>query len=115
MYENETFVGAALVAAGVARRNVFVTKVWHDSWNHRHGVTPLTQTRLKLDYVDLFLIHWPANDFDMAASLEPMMLLQETGSVRAIGSVISIYPWSGTLSRLSERPSQRFRSNITHS
>ncbi|MET3713750.1 diketogulonate reductase-like aldo/keto reductase [Sphingomonas trueperi] len=55
MYGNEEVVGAAIAASGIARSDLHVTtKVW-------------------LDHVDLYLVHWPATDMDMAATLAALM------------------------------------------
>jgi 2,5-diketo-D-gluconate reductase B len=88
MYENETAVGTAIAASGVKREELFVaTKVWHDQ------LAPFALDRafevslgkLKLDYVDLYMIHWPNRDMDMAATMEAMIELRERGLTRAIG------------------------------
>ncbi|CAE8643441.1 unnamed protein product [Polarella glacialis] len=62
VYENEADVGAALRASGVPRENVFIeTKVWRSS----HGLERTTKAfkqslrRLGVDYIDLYVIHWP--------------------------------------------------------
>ncbi|WP_296225523.1 aldo/keto reductase [Ralstonia sp. UBA689] len=88
MYANETAVGAAIAASGLPRDEVFVTtKVWHDQLAPQAVPRALEQslTKLKLDYVDLYLVHWPAPGMDMAATMEAMMALRESGRVRAIG------------------------------
>ena len=88
MYDNEAAVGAALAAAGVARDELFVTtKVWHDQLApaalRRAFDTSLG--KLGLDYVDLYLVHWPAAGMDLAATLEALVELRAEGLVRAIG------------------------------
>jgi 2,5-diketo-D-gluconate reductase B len=88
MYENEAAVGAALAASGVKREELFVTtKVWHDqlSPDALHRAFDISRGKLKLDYVDLYMIHWPNRDMDMAATLEALMALRERGLTRAIG------------------------------
>ncbi|MCT7299255.1 aldo/keto reductase [Ralstonia sp. CHL-2022] len=88
MYANEDAVGAAIAASGLPREEVFVTtKAWHDQLAPRAVPLALEQSlaKLKLDYVDLYLVHWPAPDMDMAATMEAMMALRESGRVRAIG------------------------------
>src|ERR1700723_4385466 len=88
MYENETAVGAALAASGVKRDELFVTtKVWHDqlSPDALRRAFDLSLGKLRLDYVDLYMIHWPNRDMDMAACLEALMELRERGQALAIG------------------------------
>ena len=88
MYENEASVGAAIAASGVKRNDLFITtKVWHDQLEpdalQRAFDTSLR--KLRLDYVDLYMIHWPARDMNMAATLEALMALRERGLTRTIG------------------------------
>ena len=88
MYENETAVGAALAASGVKRDELFVTtKVWHDqlSPDALRRAFDLSLGKLRLDYVDLYMIHWPTRDIDIAASLEALMQLRQRGLTLAIG------------------------------
>jgi 2,5-diketo-D-gluconate reductase B len=88
MYENEAAVGAAIAASGIRREALFVTtKVWHDQLApgalQRAFETSLD--KLRLDYVDLYMVHWSARDMDMAAMLEVLIELREKGLTRAIG------------------------------
>jgi len=88
MYENEAAVGLAIAGSGIHRRELFVTtKVWHDQLApdalHRAFATSLE--KLKMDYVDLFLVHWPSADMDIAATLTALERLREHGYARAIG------------------------------
>ena len=88
MYENKFSVGAAIAASGVKRNDLFITtKVWLDQLEpdalQRAFDTSLR--KLRLDYVDLYMIHWPARDMNMAATLEALMALRERGLTRAIG------------------------------
>ena len=88
MYENETAVGAALAASGVKRDELFVTtKVWHDqlSADALRRAFDLSLGKLRLDYVDLYMIHWPTRDIDIAVSLEALMELRQRGLTLAIG------------------------------
>lgn len=88
MYENEEAVGAAIAASGVARPDLFVTtKVWHDALapDALRRAFDASLDKLGLEYVDLYMVHWPAKDMDMAATLETLMALREEGRTRAIG------------------------------
>jgi 2,5-diketo-D-gluconate reductase B len=87
-YGNEEAVGEALAGTSVPRREfVVTTKVW---WDH---LTPDAMRRalegslgrLHTPYVDLYLIHWPAPDMNLAAALHQMMAFREQGLVRHIG------------------------------
>jgi 2,5-diketo-D-gluconate reductase B len=88
MYENEAAVGAAIATSGAKRTELFVTtKVWHDqlSPDALRRALDISLAKLKLDYVDLYMIHWPSRDMDMAATLEALIELREGGLARAIG------------------------------
>lgn len=92
LYGNEEGVGQAVhaaVAAGMPREELFVTsKVWND----RHGYDATlaafgeSMDRLGLDYLDLFLIHWPCPEQDLfIPTYQALETLYHEGRVRAIG------------------------------
>lgn len=61
-YQNEEGVGKAIAAAGVPRDQLFVTtKLWNGDQGHDAALRAfdLSLDKLGLDYVDLYLIHWP--------------------------------------------------------
>ncbi len=99
MYDNEEAVGQGIAASGVARGDIFLTtKVW---WQHLAGddmarAAEASLKRLGTDYVDLYLIHWPAPDMDLADALEKLVRLKEQGMARSIG--VANFP-SGLLRR----------------
>ncbi|MDA5560392.1 aldo/keto reductase [Exiguobacterium sp. MMG028] len=89
IYQNEESVGQALRGAGIPREEVFVTT---KLWNEFHGFDEALQAfqdsldRLGLEYVDLFLIHWPMPRFGkFVETYKALEQLYEEGRVRAIG------------------------------
>ena len=63
IYGNEAGVGRAIAASGIPREEIFVTtKLWFDSLTRTaaRAAIEASLTKLGLDYVDLYLIHWPA-------------------------------------------------------
>lgn len=84
IYCNEKSVGRAIKDTGIARSELFVTtKLWlTDIQDPRKGLESSLE-RLGLDYVDLYLIHWPFKGYEQAyLTLEQ---LQKEGLCRAIG------------------------------
>jgi len=88
-YRNEPGVGEGVRAAGIARDELFVTT---KLWNEEHGVDSALKAfdaslkRLNMDYVDLYLIHWPAPRQDRyAESWKALVRLREEGRARSIG------------------------------
>ncbi len=62
-YDNEATVGKALAVAGIPREGLFVTtKVWNTDRGYDATLKAFEESRKKLhlDYVDLYLVHWPA-------------------------------------------------------
>lgn len=85
-YGNEEQVGAAIRNSSVARDEIFLTtKLWTEDIRQNRTRETFFESlqRLKTDYVDLYLIHWPAEGFERAW-LE-MEKLQKEGYIRAIG------------------------------
>jgi len=88
-YGNERGVGAAIRASSLARHELFITtKVWND----RHGYDNTRRAfdeslkRLGLDYVDLYLIHWPVPKLDLYVdSWRALVKLHEEGRAKSIG------------------------------
>ncbi|MBV9783498.1 MAG: aldo/keto reductase [Acidisphaera sp.] len=88
MYGNEDAVGAALAGGGVKRADIHLTtKVWFENLapEAMRRAMAASLAALRTDYVDLYLIHWPAPGMDLPRALETMMQLQEEGRARAIG------------------------------
>ena len=89
-YENERGVGEGIRRAGVAREEVFVTTKFNRKWHSVDGARQACEAsleRLGLDYIDLFLVHWPNPDQGRyVEAFEGLVKLQQAGLVRAIGT-----------------------------
>ncbi|HNG67038.1 MAG TPA: aldo/keto reductase [Thauera aminoaromatica] len=89
-YENERGVGEGIRRAGVARGELFVTTKFNRKWHSVEGARQACEAsleRLGLDYIDLFLVHWPNPDQGRyVEAFEGLVKLQEAGLVRAIGT-----------------------------
>jgi diketogulonate reductase-like aldo/keto reductase len=88
MYDNEEAVGAGLRASGVPRDEIFITtKVWPEDLApgdlERSAETSLK--RLRLDAVDLLLIHWPNAAVPLRGSIEALCRARRAGLARHIG------------------------------
>lgn len=88
VYKNEATVGKAVRECGVPREDIFLTtKCWNTDL--RQGPQAVLKAfdasldRLGLDYVDLYLIHWPTGDF--VANWKSFEKIYESGRAKAIG------------------------------
>ena len=85
-YDNEQHVGRAIADSGIARNELFVTTKLPPDHAGREAQTLDESLRfLQLDYVDLWLIHWPVNDTAAPQVWEQLIAAREAGKVRAIG------------------------------
>jgi methylglyoxal/glyoxal reductase len=65
LYGNEGDVGRAILESGIKRDEIFITtKVWNSDQGYRSTLVACERSlqRLRLPYVDLYLIHWPVED-----------------------------------------------------
>ena len=88
MYGNEAEVGDAIQAAGLPRADLHVTtKVWHENLapDAIRRAFDTSLAKLKLDHVDLYLVHWPSKTMQLGAVMETLMKLRQDGRTRAIG------------------------------
>lgn len=94
-YRNEESVGRAIKDSGIAREELFVTtKLWNDAHSYEGAKAALAASleRLQLDYVDLYLIHWPnpkaIRDHWQEGNAEAWRYMEEAqkaGLIRSIG------------------------------
>jgi diketogulonate reductase-like aldo/keto reductase len=87
LYGNEDGVGRVLRESGLPRDEVFVaTKVWNDDQGYGSTLAAFDESlgKLGLEYVDLYLIHWPIPS-KMRDTWRAMEEIRESGRTRAIG------------------------------
>ncbi len=88
MYGNEAEVGAGLRASGVPREEVFITtKVWQSDLRARDFERSARQSvkNLKLDAVDLLLIHWPNPSIPLSETIPALCKMKRDGVARHVG------------------------------
>jgi 2,5-diketo-D-gluconate reductase A len=102
-YRNERSVGAALRRSGVPREQVFVTTKWLPIRRNPEAEIKRSLERLGLEYVDLYLVHWPLPGRVLRGWHE-FEALHEQGLARAIG--VSNFA-TARLARLLKAASQR--------
>ncbi|HIW72174.1 MAG TPA: aldo/keto reductase [Candidatus Levilactobacillus faecigallinarum] len=90
IYGNEVAVGTAIKASGIDRKDLFITsKVWNADQGYDSTLAAYAQTLkdLQLDYLDLYLIHWPnEKNFDLTLDTwRALETLYTEGKVKAIG------------------------------
>lgn len=86
-YENEEEVGKAIKASDVERKDMFITtKVWNDEQGYDETLKAFDRSisRMNLDYLDMYLIHWPVGG-KFKETWRALENLYEQGAVRAIG------------------------------
>jgi diketogulonate reductase-like aldo/keto reductase len=87
VYKNEAGVGRAIKDSGVAREEMFITtKVWNTEQGYDSTLAAFEESRnrLQLDYVDLYLVHWPVKG-KYKETWKALEKLYRDGAVKAIG------------------------------
>lgn len=89
IYGNEVGVGEAIAKSNVPREELFITtKVWNSDHGYEETLKAFDESlaKLGLDYVDLYLIHWPTPKYDMyIETYKALEKLYHDGRVKAIG------------------------------
>jgi diketogulonate reductase-like aldo/keto reductase len=87
IYSNETDIGKALKDTQIPRNEIFITtKVWNTDQGYENTLEAFGKSlkRLMLEYVDLYLIHWPATSL-RNQTWEALEKLYKEGKIRSIG------------------------------
>jgi len=87
IYENESDVGKVIRESSIPRQDIFVTtKLWNSDHGYDKSIKAFHRSleRLGLEYIDLYLIHWPVEGL-RRESWRALESLMDTGKCRAIG------------------------------
>lgn len=85
-YQNEAGIGKALASAGLPRESVFVTtKMPPDNVGRERQTLEESLSKLGLDHVDLWLVHWPPNRQATPQAWEQFIAAQQEGLTTSIG------------------------------
>ncbi|WP_152394414.1 aldo/keto reductase [Paenibacillus guangzhouensis] len=88
VYQNESGVGQGIKDSGIAREELFVTtKVWNSDQGYESTLQAFEESRKKLglEYLDLYLVHWPVKEKKYIDTWRALEKLYNDGLVRAIG------------------------------
>lgn len=88
IYKNEAAVGEVLARSGIPRADIFLTtKVWVDRVGRQDFIASVDESlaKLKTDYVDLLLLHWPQSEMPLADRIGALNDLVKAGKVKNIG------------------------------
>lgn len=90
IYDNEAAVGQAIAESGIPRGELYITtKIWTENLSKDKLIPSLKESlkKLRTDYVDLTLIHWPSpNDaVPVAEFMQALLEAKEQGLTREIG------------------------------
>lgn len=106
LYNNEESIGRVIRESGIPREELFVTtKVWNSDQGHDRTMRAFDESlrKLGLDYVDLYLIHWPIPRL-MRETWEAMEEIARSGRSKAIGVCNFLVHHLEELSGIAEIP-----------
>jgi 2,5-diketo-D-gluconate reductase B len=88
IYGNEGEIGECVAASGIPRSEIFLTtKVWVSNYAERNFEASVNESlrKLKTDYIDLLLLHWPGSNVPLAEQIAGLNAVARAGKVRHIG------------------------------
>ena len=106
-YENEAEVGEAIANSGVDREELFVTtKIWMSEFRDGDLQRSLRESlsKLKMDAVDLTLLHWPNHEVELEETIKALNAAREEGLTRHIGVSNFTTKWLGEAIAISDAP-----------
>lgn len=86
IYQNEESVAQGIKDSHIDRRDIFITtKLWNEDIRNRNTKEAFEESlkKLQTDYIDLYLIHWPAQGFEEAWAVMEELYLE--GKIKSIG------------------------------
>ncbi|WP_377295765.1 aldo/keto reductase [Rhizobium sp. SGZ-381] len=107
IYGNEAEVGQVIAGSGIARSDIFLTtKVWVDKYAKADFAASVNESlkKLKTDYVDLLLLHWPQSDVPLSERMESLNAVKKAGKVKNIGISNFNIAMMEEAAKLSEAP-----------
>jgi 2,5-diketo-D-gluconate reductase B len=85
-YENEAEIGKAVKNSSLARESVFITtKIFPNDFRRLVKATEESLQNLKMDYVDLLLLHWPSDDESNKIAVDSLNEVLNKGLTKSIG------------------------------
>ena len=90
IYDNEAAIGQAIEESGVARSELYITtKIWTENLSQKKLIPSLKESlkKLRTDYVDLTLVHWPSPDDAVAVEeyMQALLAAKNEGLTRELG------------------------------
>ncbi|NPT53211.1 aldo/keto reductase [Paraburkholderia elongata] len=88
IYRNEAEIGDCIAVSGIPRSELFLTtKVWVSNYSAKYFDASVNESlrKLKTDYIDLLLLHWPGSDVPLAEQIAELNAVVRAGKVRHIG------------------------------
>ena len=89
MYGNEEEIGEAIKESEVSRKDLFITsKIWPERGLDYEGVITSSNNsleKLKTEYLDLYLLHWPQQHLDYEEIFRALRDLKKEGKIKSIG------------------------------
>ena len=88
IYDNQEEVGKGIRESGIEKEKLFITsKVWTDNLEYKDVLEQCEETlnQLKLNYLNLYLIHWPNKDIPLEETFRAFKKLVDDEKVKSIG------------------------------